>query len=166
MIINQEKIEIFLKNSSLHIFPSIVEAYPMVLSETKIFGIPSIIMGLDYLTLAKKGTVIIYDDDPNIISREAIKILKNDSYRKNLGKKARRSMKNHNNSIIAKKWKKLLLSVFKGKKLDFFKISKDHKTISEKKAKKILNNQLKLIQKRRPILNQLTFEKFINYSLI
>ena len=58
----------------------------MVLSETKIFGIPSIIIGLDYLTLAKKGNVIIYDDNPSAIAKEAIKILKNEKNRKFLGK--------------------------------------------------------------------------------
>ena len=161
-----EKIEIFLKNSSLHILPSIAEAYPMVLSETKIFGIPSIIMGLDYLTLAKGGTVIIYDDDPNSIAKEAIKILKNDNYRKFLGIEARRSMKNHKNVIIAKKWLKLILSVYKGHKPHFFKTSKYKGTVSEKEAKQILKNQLMLLQKRRPILSQLTLEKLINFSLI
>ena len=42
----------------------------MVLSETKIYGIPTILCGLDYLSLAKGGTVIIYDDNPEIISKK------------------------------------------------------------------------------------------------
>ena len=159
-------IDIFLKNSSLHILPSISEAYPMVLSETKIFGIPSIIIGLDYITLAKKGTVIIYDDDPNAIAKEAIKILKNDEYRKKLGKEARKSMKIHKNSIIAQKWTKLLLSVYKGKESNFMKRLKVLKAISEIEAEKILKNQLILLQKRIPILRNLTFEKLINFSLL
>ena len=123
-------------------------------------------MGLDYLTLAKGGTVIIYDDDPNSIAKEAIKILKNDNYRKFLGIEARRSMKNHKNVIIAKKWLKLILSVYKGHKPHFFKTSKYKGTVSEKEAKQILKNQLMLLQKRRPILSQLTLEKLINFSLI
>ena len=161
----QEKVEIFLKNSSLHILPSISEAYPMVLSETKIFGIPSIIIGLDYLTLAKKGTVIIYDDDPYIIAKEAIKIFKNDNYRKTLGKEARRSMKKHKNSLIIKRWKKLLISIYKGRRPSFSNKLKTQRTISKIEAEKILNNQLKLIHKRMPILSQLTFDKLINFSL-
>ena len=162
----QEKIENFLKNSSLHIFPSLTEAYPMVLSETKIFGIPSIIIGLDYLTLAKRGIVIIYDDDPSAIAKEAIKILKNESYRKFLGKEARSSMKNHKNSIIAKKWLQLILSVYKGKKQHFLKNSEAQRSISEKEAEKILNNQLILLQKRNPILSHLTFANLVIFSLI
>ena len=138
----------------------------MVLSETKIFGIPSIIIGLDYLSLAEKGTVIIYDDDPNAIAKEAIKILKNDKYRKKLGKEARKSMKNHKNSIIIKKWIKLLLSVYKGNKSSFMRLSKNKNAISEKEAEKILNNQIILLRKRRPILKGLTLKKLVNFSLI
>jgi glycosyltransferase involved in cell wall biosynthesis len=162
----QQRIEIFLKNSSLYIFPSLTEAYPMVLSETKIFGIPSIIIGLDHLTLAKRGIIIIYDDDPFAIAKEAIKILKNESYRKFLGKEARRSMKNHKNSIIAKKWLQLILSVYKGKKQHFLKNSEAQRSISEKEAEKILDNQLILLKKRNPILSQLTLEKLVNFSLL
>ena len=39
----KKNVEMYLKNASLHILPSISECYPMVLGETKIFGIPSII---------------------------------------------------------------------------------------------------------------------------
>ena len=71
----------FYKNSSLHIMPSLTESYAMILAEAKAFGIPSIICGLDYLTLAKGGTVFLYDNEPEVIAKEAIKILKNNTYR-------------------------------------------------------------------------------------
>ena len=51
--------------------------------------------------MAKGGTVIIYDDNPDTIAKEAINILKNETYRKQLGKEARESMKMHQNKIIA-----------------------------------------------------------------
>ena len=54
----------------------------MALVEAKLFGIPTIICGLDFLSLAKGGTIIIYDDNPDTIAKEAIKILKNEKYRK------------------------------------------------------------------------------------
>jgi glycosyltransferase involved in cell wall biosynthesis len=160
----QKNIEIFLKNSSLHILTSISEAYPMVLGETKIFGIPSIIIGLDYLTLSKNGTVIIYDDNPNIIAREAINILKNSSYRKHLGMQARLSMKGYKNSIIAKKWVRLLLLVYKGKKQTLLKKLLNKKIITKNEAENILNNQLTLLKKRRPFYRKVTLEKLMNYT--
>ena len=70
-------IQKYLQNASLHILASLSEAYAMVLTESKIFGIPTIICGLDFLALAKGGTIIIYDDNPDTVAKAAIKILKN-----------------------------------------------------------------------------------------
>ena len=159
----KKNVEIYLKNASLHILPSISECYPMVLGETKIFGIPSIICGLDFLALAKGGTVIIYDDNPNTIAKEAIKILKNETYRKQLGKEARESIKNHKNELIAEKWKKLLFSVYKGDYESYNNLN-SHNIMPEKEADKILKNQLLLLQKRYPRFNHLTLEKLKSYS--
>ena len=39
--------EIFFNNASLNIFPSISESFGLVLSETKLYGIPNILLGLD-----------------------------------------------------------------------------------------------------------------------
>ena len=73
------------------------ESYAMVLSEAKIFGVPSIICGLDYLALAKGSTDIIYDDNPETIAKEAIKILSDYKYRIKLGRDSRLRMKRHTN---------------------------------------------------------------------
>ena len=54
-----QKIDIYLKNASLHIFPTISEAFPMVLCETKIFGIPNILIGIDYVAMSFGGTITI-----------------------------------------------------------------------------------------------------------
>ena len=160
----QEKIEIYLRNSSLHILPSLSESYPMVLGETKIFGIPSILCGLDYIALAKGGTVIIYDDNPNTIAKEAIKILKFDKYRRKLGKEARKSMEKLNNKIIVKKWLKLILSIYKGDEKSYQELLYNEGRINEEEANKILNNQLELLRKRNPHFKQLTLNRFKLYS--
>ena len=103
------KPEIYFKNSSLHIFPSISESFGLVVAETKIYGIPNIILGINYISTAKGGTIIIYDDNPVTIAKEAIKILKNDKYRKKLGKEARNSMKQFNNNLLIQRWIKLII---------------------------------------------------------
>ena len=163
----QKNPEFYLKNSSLHIFPSLSEAYPMTLGEVKIFGIPSILCGLDYIILSEGGTVNIYDDDPETIAKEAIKILKDDKYRKRLGKEARESMKKYKNEYIVDKWKKVLLNVYNDIDRSSFSelFEGDRIKITEKKAYIILNNQLKLLKKRIPNLSRLTVEKLISYSL-
>ena len=163
----QQKVEKYLKNASLSLFTSENESYLIALAEVKIFGIPSIICGLDFLTLAKGGTVIIYDDDPVTIAKESIKILKDDEYRKRLGKEARESMKERKNELIAQRWVKLLLSVYKGDEKVYQKlaVSDYHDKVSEKEAEQILKNQLLLLQKRRSRFKNLTLEKLKNYSL-
>ncbi len=162
----QKNPEPFFKNASLHIFPSICDTYPMVISETKIFGIPSIICGLDYLALAKEGTVIIYDNDPNSLAKEAIKILNNEKYRKKLGFEARESMKKIKNNLIAKKWTKLLLSVYKGIDIiSFQKLFNDfHKYVKQDEGDLILNNQLKTFTKFIPNLKDATLENLKYFS--
>ena len=163
----QKNPESYLKNSSLHIFPSLSEAYPMTLGEVKIFGIPSILCGLDYTILSEGGTVIIYDDNPETIAKEAIRILKDDKYRKRLGKEARESMKKYKNEYIVKKWKKVLLNVYNDIDASSFArlFSDNRNKITEKKAYIILNNQLELLKKRIPRLSKLTIQKLISYSL-
>ena len=161
----QRNIENFLKNSSLLILPSLSECYPMVLSEAKIFGIPSILCGLDYLALAKGGTIIIYDDNPETISKEAIKILKIKEYRKIMGNEARKSMKKFKNSLIMKKWIKLLISIYKGDELSYKKLLLENKNkIKDEEAEKILNNQLKLLQKRNQFFIGANLDKLRMYS--
>ena len=108
------KPEVYFQNSSLHIFPTIIECFPMVLSETKVYGIPNIITGIDYVSAAKDGVINVNNDDPKAIANESIKILKDFNYRKKLGKMARESMKKFKNEITAKKWINLILAVYNG----------------------------------------------------
>ena len=102
------KPEIYFKNASLHIFPSVAESFGLALCETKIYGIPNIITGIDYILPAKGGVINIDNDDPRFIAKEAIKILKNNEYRKKLGKQARESMSKFKNEIITKRINRII----------------------------------------------------------
>ena len=135
--------DIFFRNASLNIIPSISEAFPMVLSEKKIYGIPNIIIGLDYIFNAKGGTIIVYDDKPESLASEAIKIIKKRKYRKNLGKRARISMKKFNNDMLLNDWIELILSIYKGQQY-YDKLREDKKKLSQNDGINILDNQIKL----------------------
>jgi len=152
-------------NASLHIFPSVSEAFPMVLCETKVFGIPNILTGLDFVVMAKGGTVMIYDDNPESIAKASIKILNNFKYRKKLGEKARESMKKYKNEKIIKNWIKLLLAVYRGNE-SYYKLRQESKKISIKKAENITKNQVKLINIREPFLKNLTVDILLNFSIL
>lgn len=157
--------EIYYKNSSLHIFPTISESFGLVLSETKIYGIPNILVGLDYVTISKGGTIIIYDDEPKTIAKEAIKILLNKKYRNNLGKEARKSMKKFNNDFLLKKWIKLIISIYNG--YEYFQklIDKDIK-LNKNESVKILKNQIKLLKMRDNNFTNITIKQLENFTFM
>ena len=157
------KPETYFKNASLHIFTSISESFGLVLCETKIYGIPNILLGLDYVTISEGGTIIIYDDKPETIAKEAIEILKNKQYRKKLGISARNSMKKINNELIMKKWNKIILTIYNGDNY-YQKLRQKEKKIPKNQAIKLIKNQLNLLKKRETIFNKTTFEDLLNFT--
>jgi glycosyltransferase involved in cell wall biosynthesis len=159
------KPEVYFKNASLHIFPTIIECFPMVLSETKIYGIPNIITGIDYVSAAKGGVININNDDPKAIANESIKILKDFNYRKTLGKNARESMKKFRNEITSKKWIELILAVYNGEYY-YNKLREEDKKLTEKEAINYIQNQLNIIKIRNKKMNNVTLEDIINFNLI
>ena len=159
------KPEIYFKNASLHLFPTLTEAFPMVLAETKIFGIPNILLGLDYVSLSKGGTVIIYDESIETMAKESIKILKNDQYRKKLGNEARLSMKKFNNELLLKRWVKLILAVFIGDD-EYEKLRNSDKILDRGNALHLLRNQINLIKRRKPNFINITINDILNFTII
>ena len=142
-----QKLEKYFKTASLHLFLSLSESFGMVLAETKIYGIPNILLGLDYVSLSNKGTIIIYDDEPKSIAKESIKILENYRFRKQLGKQARKSMKQFNNRLLKLKWIQLILSVYKGEYY-YENFRQKGNKLSVTNSLYLLNNQVKLLKRR------------------
>ncbi len=133
--------EQYYKNASLHLFPTLAEAFPNILSETLIYGIPNILLGLDYVSAAKGGTVILYDDSPLSLAKEAILILKDEKLRKKLGKEARDNIGKYNNEDLCKRWIKLIVSIHNNGLFYNF-LSKNEKRINSTEALNILQNQI------------------------
>ena len=157
--------DLYFRNASLNIIPSISEAFPMVLSETKIYGIPNIIIGLDYIFNSKGGTIIIYDDQPESLAVEAIKIIDKREYRKSLGKEARISMKKFRNDLLLNDWVALILSIFKGQYY-YSKLRETKKKLSQNDGIQILKNQMKLLKMRYNIFKNVTNNEFENFTYL
>ena len=155
----------YYRNASLHIFPSCAEAFPNVLSETLVYGIPTILTGLDYVSAAKGGTVIIYDDSPLSIAKISIKILKDKAYREKLGKEARENIKQFDNEFLSKKWIKLIISIYKGD--NYYEwLRNNEKKISKNESLKIIENQIKLLKFRNKTFNNITIQDIENFTFI
>ena len=156
---------IFYKNASLHLFPTLAEAFPNILSETLIYGIPNILAGLDYVSTSKGGTIIIYDDSSISIAKIAIKILQNKRYRKKLGKEARNSMKKFKNNLLLEKWINIILSVYNGENLNIKFKNQDNKLV-DSESLKIITNQLKLLKLRNKKFQNITIKNIENITFM
>ena len=156
--------EKYFSNICLNIITSISESFSLVLSETKIFGIPNILLGLDYISTANGGIVIIYDDSPESIAKESSKILLNYKFRKKLGNEGRRNMKKFDNKILLKKWVKLILSIYYNNNI-YENLRKVDKKIPENKAQNYLKNQIKFL-KKRTILKNITLNNIENFTFM
>lgn len=156
---------IYYKNASVHLFPTLVEAFPNILSETKIYGIPNILVGLDYVACFHGGTININDDSPLSIGKAIIKILKNEKYKKKLGREARDSMKRFKNKLILKRWIKIILSVYKGKE-NYQKLRNKDKKMADKDAIKQIQNQIKLLKRRKKKFINITLKNIVNFTFM
>ena len=157
--------EIYYRNATLHIFPSISESFGLVLSEAKIYGVPSILVGLDYVSISKGGTYIIFDDKPETIANEAIKILKEEEYKIKLANEARNNMLKYNNDILLKKWINLILAIYKGD--NYYEELRNKEKKSEKVfLLNILTNQLNLLKMRNSQFKNITIDNFLNFTYL
>ena len=157
--------EIYYKNSSLNLFPSISEAFPLVMCETKIYGIPNILLGLDYTSISEGGCFIIYDETSESLANIAIKLLVNKKNRIKLGENARNSMKKFNNRFLLIKWIKLILSIYIDDIL-FEIFRKQEKKLSLEESLSIIGSQVKLLQIRIPFFKNITINNLENFDFM
>ena len=144
----KEHSDAFFKNASLHFFLSISESFGLALCETKIYGIPNIVLGIDYIKIAINGTIIIYDDTPESLAKEAMKILSYHKYREYLGKEARKNMEKYNNEILKKKWIDLIVHIFINDSY-YLKLKRQKIKMTDKEGLHIFNRQNKIFKMRK-----------------
>lgn len=156
----------YFNDISLHLLPSISEGIGLDICETKLFGIPNVLVGLDYLPCSKGGVSIIYEDKPNIIAEECIKILKDDNYRKKLGKEAFESMRRYDNNEIGDKWMRLILSTYLDNAYYHRIQDEDKDLINIKEDEEILNNQINLLKNRIKGFKNINISNIIDFDFM
>jgi len=107
--------------------------------------------------------IIIYDDNPNSIAKEAIKILNNEKYRLKLGSEARESIKKFNNILTLNKWIKLILSIYNGE--NYYQALREKDTKIDKDiALNQIETQIKLVKMRKSNFYDLILKDIENIS--
>lgn len=137
----------------------------MVLSETKLYGIPNLLLGLDYVAISNKGTKIVYDDTPESLAKCVIRILKNSIYRRILGKEAKKSMLNFNNNLLLEKWTLLIMGIYNGNEY-YKKFREKNKKIDFRDYMNILKNQIDLMNMRKKFVEIININNFENFTFM
>lgn len=107
----QSEIEDFYLNSFCVLLTSEMEGYSMVVLESKAYGLPLVMFELPYLTLCKEGKGILSAPIGNIeqLAENILLLLKNDYFRKSVGRAARESFDNFNAYDLQGNWKKIIM---------------------------------------------------------
>ena len=125
--------EMFL-NSSVLLFTSLCEAFPMAMNEGKAHGLPVVAFNIPFSPPFQSGVITVPHLDVISLAKETIKLLNNYNYRKRKGEESKLSLNKFTNEGTVKLWEKLFDSLANGKYSNFQK-EIDDKYYNEKKAR-------------------------------
>ena len=143
----QQDLRTFYNNASLYFMTLSSKSFSFVLSEYKSYGFINIVTGKEYLVLAKKGSIVVKNDDYEGMAYETIKLFSNMTYLKEQGKAARESLKDFLSEKIDLRYINLYESLMNGTIRQFLD-SEYKKYINETDNLKDLVNSLELAKKK------------------
>ena len=127
--------------SSIFIYGALNQVCPIELNEAKAHGLPCIISSeVQNIEHLNSGIIKVDISNNNLLAKEIVKLLKDNIYRKKMGKEATLSLVKSNDEVL-KLWERLFVSLKNGEK-DFENLRKEvekqysKKDISKKKSKK------------------------------
>ena len=131
-------------NSSVLMYTSLSEAFPLAMVEGKAHGLPVVAFDVSCSPPYQKGVINVDMLDCEALANETIKLLKDDKYRKKMGRESKLSLKQFNNEETAKLWEKLFVTLMKGDKF-FRKLQKEveKKYYDEDKARKRMEKRFR-----------------------
>lgn len=150
----------YYKQASIYLMCSHYEGFPNVVTESKLHGLATIIVGVTYIPQAKKGTINIKEYDVNIVTQEIIKLLKNETYLKEMGQYAKDNSVIVTNEELVDRWIDVYDALFEQNNQTIKFLQAKYNDYSpnaykemeylleiEKKEKKMYNNQKNIKRK-------------------
>ena len=154
-------------NSSIHMYTSLSEAFPMALNEGKAHGMPLVGFKVPYSEPYKEGFIGVDIFDVKGLARETIKLLKDYDYRKKKGLEAKKSLDMFKNNETVEIWGRLCDSLLSKDRDDYRKLQNEmeKKYYDEIKAREHLESQYNILLKQKLNLTCHSFDNFtdINY---
>ena len=139
-----------LKKSSLLLFTSFIEGCPLSLSEGRGVGLPVVINELNYTYYSLEGITTCKADDYKDMAEKAIYILKNETYRKELGKISKEKLHKFSNKYTVERWVQLFDAIDNNKLGELSEKFKKIDGYDETKGKLVNEHILNLLKKRFP----------------
>ncbi len=135
--------KVFWKSSVL-MYTSLSEAFPLAMVEGKAHGLPVAAFDVAYSAPYQKGVLGVDMLDCEALANVTIKLLKNYTYRKKMGKKAKKSLDQFHNNETVLMWERLFTALMEGKS-SYRKLQKEieEKYYNETKARERMEKRFR-----------------------
>ena len=163
-----ENISLYFLNSSVLLYPSKSESFPMVMNEGKAHGLPIVAFNVSYSPSYQKGVILVDMLNYTQMGKEAIKLLKDYDYRKRKGMEAKLSLNEYSNEETANKWDKLFSILDKDDPIAYKKLQ-DYtyeKYYDEEKARERLESNYNFGKKYNKYFCCHTFNDMLNLTYL
>ena len=158
--------EVFL-NSSVLMFTSLCEAFPMAMNEGKAYGLPVVAFDIPFSPPYQSGVITVPHLNVEALANETIKLLKDYNYRKRKGEEAKLSLNRFSNEYTLHLWEKLFYSLDKGES-EYKKFQKEieDKYYNEEKAREHVLAHFNNALRYNKYFRCHTFENMLNMKYI
>ena len=154
-------------NSSVHMYTSLSEAFPMALIEGKAHGMPVVGFEVPYSNPYQQGFIGVELFDVEGLARETIKLLKDYDYRKRKGAEAKKSLDMFKINETVDLWGRLCDSLLSDDREEYRKIQEEveKKYFNDTRAREHLESQYNILLRNNYNLTCHSFDNFtdINY---
>jgi hypothetical protein len=155
-------------NSSVLLYPSKSESFPMVMNEGKAHGLPIVAFNVSYSPSYQKGVILVDMLNYTQMAKEAVKLLKDYNYRKKMGIEAKLSLNEYSNEETADKWDRLFSILDKDDPIAYRELQKYtyEKYYDEEKARERLESNYNFGRKYNKVFCCHTFNDLMNLTYI
>ena len=149
-------------NSSVLMYTSLSESFPISMVEGKAYGIPIVAFDVPYSPPYKDGIITVEPFNVKALADETINLFKDYNYRKRMGEYAKKSLDKYSNQEILLIWEKLFKSLRNVDLTDYRNLQKEveAKYYKEEEAK---NRMIKSYEHIKKINNNLVCHTLDNF---
>ena len=155
-------------NSSVHMFTSLSEAFPMAMNEGKAHGLPIVAFDVPYSPPYQNGVIVVDQLDVEGLARETIKLLKDYNYRKKMGELAKKSLDVYSNKETLELWGRLFEALLSKDRNDYKKLQEEieKKYYNEESARKHMQKHFNAALRFNKNFSCYTLDDFTNIDYI